>query len=116
MLELVTQKCKVVRENKFFSEKNIKRFLLAFYSLAKETINLKKKGTLYIFYFSQYIIQFSFCNLCVIFFPFKMENNIGSMFTQGHMGSRMGLTGKAKGKEGQSIKLWQLKEKNYYFK
>lgn len=45
-----------------------------------------------------------------------MENNIGSMFTQGHMGSRMGLTGKAKGKEGQSIKLWQLKEKNYYFK
>lgn len=45
-----------------------------------------------------------------------MENNIGSMFTQGHMGSRMGLIGKAKGKEGQSIKLWQLKEKNYYFK
>lgn len=116
MLELVTQKCKVVRENKFFSEKNIKRFLLAFYSLAKETINLKKKGTLYIFFiFPNTLYNFRFV-IFVIFFPFKMENNIGSMFTQGHMGSRMGLIGKAKGKEGQSIKLWQLKEKNYYFK
>lgn len=44
-----------------------------------------------------------------------MENNIGSMLHRVTQEAGWAFTGKAKGK-GQSIKLQQLKEKNYYFK